>query len=154
MKDCKQLLSLAVVLMAGAFFVRSFQPAHALHGPMISGGTNPVVAAAGTTSGTLFTASADQMIVISDVILTATGSNGYHNACVSTVDITTSSGITLGSFLVSADDYSYGGNTASPANVVHAFGGGLPLPASESAEITIAGSCTVRYTVSGYYARQ
>jgi hypothetical protein len=123
--------------------------------PTISTGSNPIVSAAGGSSGTLFVASADQMIVISDVVLSATGNNGNDSSCVSHIQILLSSGDIIGDFRLSSDGYdgrAVGGQQA-PSNIMHSFRSGLPVPASETASISISGQCSVSYTISGYYAK-
>lgn len=42
MKDYRQLFGIAAIIMACGFLVRSFQPAHAVNGPTVSMGSNPI----------------------------------------------------------------------------------------------------------------
>ena len=123
--------------------------------PTTNTGTNPIVSAAGGSSGTLLVAPSDQMIVISDVVLSATGNNGNDNSCVSHIQISISSGDIIGDFRVSSDGYDGRavGGQHTPSNIVLSFRSGLPVPVSETASISISGQCSVSYTISGYYAK-
>ena len=123
--------------------------------PTTNTGINPIVSAAGGASGTLFGAPSDQMIVISDVVLSVTGNNGNDNSCVSHVQISVTSGSIIGDFRLSSDGYdgrAVGGQQA-PSNIMHSFRSGLPVPPSETASISVSGQCALSYTISGYYAK-
>lgn len=123
--------------------------------PNLNLGSNPVVAVAGNSDDTLFTAPSDQLIIISDVLLSAVGNNGLSNGCTSRVQITLSSGTVIGDFRLAADQYdaySVGGQH-TPSNILHSFRAGLPIPQSQSASISISGTCSVSYTISGFYAK-
>jgi hypothetical protein len=152
MYDWKQIMAISTVIAAGGFFMRSMQPAHAYIGPSINTGSNPVVSAAGTSSGQLFTSPADQTILISDIVLTTSGYSSSYHTCVSTISISTSGGTNLGEFRVTADNIPWNdGIEHQPSNIIHSFRGGLPVPPLETASISISGGCSVSYTVSGIY---
>lgn len=123
--------------------------------PTTNTGSNPIVFSAGGSSGVLFTAPSDHMIVISDVVLSVTGNDGNDNACVSHIQITVSSGSIIGDFRLSSDGYDGRavGGQLSPSNIMHSFRSGLPVSPSETASISIVGQCSVSYTISGYYAK-
>ena len=123
--------------------------------PTTNTGINPIVSSAGGTSGTLFVAPSDQIIVISDVVLSATGNNGNDNSCVSHIQISISSGDIIGDFRLSSDGYDGRavGGQQTPSNIMHSFRSGLPVPVSETASISISGQCSISYTISGYYAK-
>ena len=123
--------------------------------PNQSLGSNPVVVAAGSSSTTLFTAPSDQIILISDIILSATGHNGGLTSCISHIQILLSSGTVIGDFRLMADgnDQHAVGSQHSPSNISHSFRAGLPIPASQSASISISGNCSVSYTIAGYHAQ-
>ena len=150
--DYKNILSSAVVLLAAGFLVHGYPAAQAEIGPMVANGSNPLVHATGTSSGVLFSAPSDQLIVISDLIITASGSNGWQ-PCVGSVELSTSSA-SLGYFRMTADNASNEGASHVGTIVSHAFAGGLPVPSGEQVSIAISGNCTVNYVVAGYYARQ
>jgi hypothetical protein len=148
------LLVTAILFVSLGILLQGFSDAKAQIGPSTSFANNPVVSAAGDSSGTLFTAPANHQIVITDVVLTASGNNGNSYACISTTTLTTSTGTLLGQFQITADTYqgnSYNGQT-SPSNIVHTFASGLPVPTGETVDISITGNCTVNYTISGYHA--
>ena len=144
----RNILSGSVFVLALAFLVHGYPKASA--GPSVNLGANPLISAAGGSSATLFSAPSDQLITITDIILTASGSNGYHS-CTSSVDISSSSGATLAAFQITADTVSNEGSSHSGGTISHSFAGGIPLPAGEQASISISGSCTVKYVVSGRY---
>ena len=144
----RNILSVAILILATAFLVHGYPKAVA--GPSVNLGSNPLVSAAGNSGSALFTAPSDQLIVITDVILTASGSNSYQ-PCVSTVIISSSSGAQLGVFEITADTNSNESSSHPSGTISHAFAGGIPLPAGEQASISMSGNCSVKYVVSGRY---
>jgi len=127
-------------------------------GAAVSYGANPLMSVGGSAgSSTLaFTAPSDQQVVVTDVVLTATGYYGSYSPCNSAVTLTTSGGETLGSFQMTSNTTPNAARNFTPTTVQHTFGSGLPVPAGEDLSIsasTGSGSCTVRYTLSGYYAQ-
>ncbi|MEC7987057.1 MAG: hypothetical protein VX278_17945 [Myxococcota bacterium] len=65
MKDYKTLFGYAAIIMACTLFVRSFQPAHAINGPNISMGSNPIANVGGY--GTIFTNTSGRDFIVTDV---------------------------------------------------------------------------------------
>ena len=65
MKEYKQLFGIAAIIMAIGFFVRSFQPAHALNGTNISMGSNPIEDFSGY--GSIFTNTSGHDFIITDI---------------------------------------------------------------------------------------
>ena len=155
--DYRNLLGTAAIILSGAVFVHSLSSANAFpQGPNLSLGSNPVFSFGGTVSNgtsTLFSAPADQIMVVTDLLLSM---NSDH--CTSDVTLSTSSG----SSLAAIDLYSRVINSShsnnhraayNPATLIsHTFASGLPIPTNESLEIAENGACNVAYTVSGYYA--
>ena len=146
-------LAIGFVLLCGSVFVTSLKSAYGFpQGPSISSGSNPVLAIGGSissTTTTLFTAPADQMIVISDLLLTMN-----HYSCSSTISLTTSSGETLSTSDLHSfyENYAHYSRTNSqPTSIQHSFNSGLPISPGDSLEITESGGCTISYTISGYY---
>ena len=131
----KQLLSFAVLLYAAGFFVRSFQPAHALNGPSVDLGVNPQHSFYGEVDTTLTLASNQDFI-----IQTALGSNDY---CQLIID-----GTTVNKYSNSSNPLWYHG--AYPTNSVFVSG---------RAHLRVAAGSTVRmegcggWYVDGYYVR-
>ena len=144
----QKILSLAALILSVAFVVHGYPNASAE--PSVNLGSNPLVSAAGSSNGVLFTAPADQLIVLTDIIVTASGANGYHS-CISTVSISTSTGRTLAKFQVTSDTYSNEGSSHAGGGVSHSFAGGLPVMVNEEVSISISGGCTVNYVVAGRY---
>ena len=73
MLDHKQLFGIAAIVMSCGFFVRSFQPAHAINGPNVSLGSNPHRSFFGqipiSSEEDLLTVSGDQVFVITSCYL-------------------------------------------------------------------------------------
>jgi hypothetical protein len=121
-------------------------------GAAISYGSNPTFSYGGEgdggTSVTAVTVPSGQRAIITDVVLTTW--NSSITGCASAVTLSAGSD-TLGRFQVGSNtstyDVSYGADGVS-----HAFSSGLPVPSGASLNINISGSCTISYTVSGYYA--
>ena len=115
-------------------------------GAVVSIGTNPVSAWAGTvgvTSTTILTAPSDQDIVITDIHLSC------HYTCETRVEMTLSDGSTVGSFWVSGG---YGSSYDS-LSIQQAFSSGIPVHAGQSLSLQSTGGSTVAYTLSGYHAQ-
>lgn len=159
----KNLLAIAAILFSVAAVSATLPRADAHPGgTSVSYGANPVISAGGTISSetrTVFTAPADQMVVITDLLLSMNSSS-----CASLLSIGTSSGTTLAaarlhSYSDRIDEegsYHYvraAMTNSQPSSIQHAFTSGLPIPAGTSLEIAEAGGCTVAYTLSGYYAQ-
>ena len=141
-------LSLTTLIASIAFLIHGYPQAVAE--PTVNMGSNPLVSAAGTSSGVLFSAPSDQLIVVKDVVLTASGSSGY-NSCASTVTLSTSTGRTLAKFQVTSDSIANEGSTHAGGGVFHSFESGIPVMVNEEASIAISGSCTVNYVIAGQY---
>jgi len=148
----KHYLGISSIILTTACLIWSVSQASALPtGPNISFGANPIFSLGGN-SATTITAPPNQTMIISDIVLgaTGTGSSSYHT-CVSVVDLTNGVGENLGSFRLSAD--TTGGS--SQANLgswgSHRFGSGIPLAATDTLSVNISGNCSVNYTLSGYY---
>ena len=148
MMNYQKILSLAALILSLAFVVHGYPNASAE--PSVNLGSNPLVSASGSSNGVLFTAPADQLIVVTDVIITASGSSSY-NSCISTVLMSTSAGRTLAKFQVTSDTTSNEGSSHAGGGVAHSFAGGLPVMVNEEVSISISGSCTVNYVVAGRY---
>ena len=150
--DFRNILSAAMLVVAFGFIFHGYPNANAEIGPAVSAGSNPLVSVTGSTSGTLFTAPGDQMIVISDLILTVSGSNGYQ-PCTASVAITSQASGDIATFLMTADTSSNEGSSHSGSTIAHSFAGGLPVPPSDQISISISGNCSVNYVVAGYHAQ-
>jgi len=121
-------------------------------GAAVSSGTNPVLAVGGVISSStddLFTAPADQDVVVTDVWLTMN-----NRSCSADIELTTTGGATVSTLKVFSYFYesTYEATNTHPGSIQHSFGSGLPLPAGETLQISESGGCSVAYTVSGYYA--
>ena len=144
----RTILSLTALVFALAFVVHGYPKASAE--PSVNLGSNPLLSKAGSANGVLFTAPSDQLIVVTDIIVTASGSSSY-NPCISTVSMTTSTGRTLAQFQLTADTNANEGSAHPGGNISHSFAGGLPVMVNEEVSIGISGSCTVNYVVAGRY---
>lgn len=149
----KNLLGVAAILFAIAAISSTLPKAQAYPTPSVSFDANPVVSIGGTISGTtttVLTAPSDQMIVVTDVWLTMN-----QNNCTSKVTLNTSSGSTLAEAKLHSYRYSFGGGISNshPTSIQHNFSSGLPIPVNESLEVTESGSCSVSFTISGYFAQ-
>lgn len=126
-------------------------------GAAVSLGANPVWAEAGFVSSvtsTLLTAPSDQVVVVTDLLLSMKSSS-----CASTIKVETSDGELLAAAKLHSYFYNGGGSTwgeatnSAPTTIQHSFVSGLPLPAGQALEIQESGGCNVAYTLSGYYAQ-
>ena len=124
----------------------------------VSLGSNPILSFGGTInsgSSDLFTAEDDQLLVITDLLLSMNSTS-----CSSHVMLRSSSGATLAaakllSYYERVDRGSYGQavTQSTPTIFKHSFGSGVPIRAGETLAITEDGGCSVAYTLSGYYAQ-
>ncbi len=118
-------------------------------GPSVGYGSNPVFAIGGRLTNTtleIATAPADQLMVITDVVL----SLDYGNYCYSDVDLTTSGGETLSAYSFGRWEIYNGGQQDK---ITHAYLSGLPVPPGETLSISDTDSdCGLSYSISGYYA--
>ena len=67
MTDYRNLFGYAFIVLAIAFFIRSFAPAHALNGPNISMGNNPIESYIGSTSGTILNNTTTSNFIVTDI---------------------------------------------------------------------------------------
>ena len=146
----QKILSLAALILSIAFVVHGYPAASAE--PSTNLGSNPLVSASGSSNGVLFTAPADQLIVLTDVIVTASGSAAGFHSCISTVSMSTSTGRTLAKFQITSDTASNEGSSHAGGTISHSFAGGIPVMVNEEVSISISGSCTVNYVVAGRYS--
>jgi hypothetical protein len=149
----QNLFGIAAIIFSGAIFVHSLKSANAFpQGPSVSYGGNPLFSQGGTISNStssIFTAPSDQIMVVTDLLLSMNSDD-----CQSFLDITLS-GTSLGSFKLHSNLH-YDGDKAAqsqPSTIQHAFNSGISVPVGETLEITETGSCSVAYTLSGYYAQ-
>ena len=139
----KQLLAIAAIIMAGGFFVRSFQPAHAQQMPHVNYASNPYKSFYGQiqngASTTLLTAPSDQPFMVTTLITNrnnySSGLPSYHH-CKLMIDGT----------------LAMGGDIADRQNN-HAFNmGNAHLVISAGSVLSIQGyGSTCHYYVEGYY---
>ena len=119
----------------------------------ISSGSNPIFAYGGSTAAsttsTFFTLSGGEMAVINDIVLTIDG-NVNSSPCNNRISIVTTSG-TVAQFRITADTY-YSDYYLRPTQVSHSYRSGLPVQEGETVGLTNHGSCTISYSVSGYFA--
>ncbi len=125
-------------------------------GAAVGYGQNPLVAQGGSLSGDsveVFTAPSDQVIVVTDLLISTSGSDGYA-ACTPVVELNTSGGQLLGRYRIASYTSYVSAVNFTPANVSHSFVSGLPVPPGETLTISGATStCTVDFSVSGYFAQ-
>ncbi len=130
-------------------------------GSVVSYGSNPVVAIGGTItdvgSSTLFTAPADQSIVITDVALGLSISDSYVCYGRYRVELRTGGGDVLGVYAIGGSEA-----TRHPSESTNiSYSSGLPVPPGESLEIQVSevlrncsgSASTTTYSLSGYYAQ-
>jgi len=149
----KNIFACAAFIAACGFFLRSLTPANAYMGPMVDYGANPIVSAAGTassTSTTIFTAPADQDLLITDLIFSA---DATDHACNARIYMDLNNGVQLGAFTIAGDmDSDYGQDDAGSTSPVltHRFASGLVIPASSSLQIYVnnCSSSNVKYTIA------
>jgi len=147
----RTILSIGFVLLCSAVLIHSLNSANA--GPSVSTGTNPIFSFGGVVSSdtsTVFTAPSDQMMIITDVVLTMNSSS-----CTARVNLETASGnisnFKLHSNYVNNNGWGNPSGTA-PTVVAHSFRSGIPVLVGDSLQFVESGGCSVAYSLSGYYA--
>ena len=142
-------------------------------GAAISGASNPVVSIGGTAYSTepakpLLIAPADQVLVVTDVVLTSTSNMTCKRSHKS--ELSTSSGAVVGQFETSSGIVStyahYWAIASDGTNITHTYDSGLRLDPGETLFLGVIetdsythdgcdspGSHGVRYSISGYYAQ-
>ena len=123
------------------------------HTQNVSMGSNPLFSFGGTISNgnsLVLTAPNDQMMVVTDVILTMNS-----NSCSSSVELTDSNGSVLSHFKLMSYNHlgTYRAAQSEPSSIQHSFNSGIATSPNTSLTITETGSCNVAYTLSGYYAQ-
>ena len=121
-------------------------------GPSVSTANNPLFTFGGTVSNgntQVLTAPGDQLMVVTDVILTMNS-----NSCASSVAFTDSNGTLLSQFKLHSYNHlgSYRAAQSETTSIQHAFNSGIAIGTGASLTLTESGSCNVAYTLSGYYA--
>ena len=143
------------------------QQVQALPSASIGFGQNPLVSIGGSAydaeTKVLFTAPADQDIIVKDLILTSFSNINCKRGHKS--ELILGSGAVLGQFETSNGSYNNSDNAMSNGlSIQHAFAGGLRVPAGDTLTFVVTqtdvdGYCPnstaygVRYMVSGYYAQ-
>ena len=156
-----QLGLMATLAVGLGFSLASSQAIGYPAGAVVSMGGNPVVSFGGTrnSAGTdaIGPAPTDQDLVITDISLSGNGVHSTHNACRWTVSLESETGVTLGVFKtwsqVNYSSYSIGNE-----NISVPLQSGVRVPAGESLSLVVAQdsggtSCSIAYTLSGYYAQ-
>ena len=139
-------IGLAAGLGATTSLLLNSPPAEGYPTSAISVGTNPVDAWAGTfttTPVTVFSAPADQDIVVTDLHFSC------NYACDQRVVLTRSDGTLVGSYWISGGY----GSSLDGVSVQQSLTSGLPIPAGQSLSAVSTGSYTVSYTLSGYLSQ-
>ena len=154
------MLTTGLATMLGAAMAWTVKPLAASaypSAPAVSLGSNPVMARGGYISPgstvSSITAPEDQVLIITDVLLTMYGYSG-SSACLKRVTFDTSEGTIAEYRLVSDTDYSY--DYLQPTQVAHSYSSGLPLQPGDTLVLTHhsgGGECDVSYSLSGYYAQ-
>jgi hypothetical protein len=151
----KTILSLAVLVGSFALLAHEVMPAHAEVGPTISYGANPIRSFAGVENvgggySTILDVPVDSNFIITDVILTKSGSS--VDVCEGTITFYTATGALAYFALASGSDGNSGWGTDS---INHSFTDGLLVPAGETLQVYDGVSCGVIYwVISGHYAQQ
>ena len=133
----KQGLSIAAIIFSLGFFVRSFAPAHALNGPSISQGNNPVFSSGAyisSSSPVTISGQSGYELMVSDIFLHA--DSGYYL----TMTLETSTGTVIGKYRTYSLNTSVNVQLNSP----------LRTPEGEDLIINVSGRGT--YNISGYKA--
>ena len=144
---------ISAILLSASVLAYTVNSAQAIpNAQNISYGGNPVFSVGGVisnTSNTIITAPADQIMVVTDVVLSMN-----NNTCTSQVNFTDSAGTVVSSFKLYSKlrDSGYGATHVAPTSIQHAFNSGIPVAALDTLTIAESGSCSVAYTLSGYYA--
>ena len=124
-------------------------------GAAVSLGTNPVWSVGGnpgsTDTITALTAPSDQAAIVTDVAITAIGYNGSYS-CTSTISLLDPDGTSHASYRVASNTGPYS-QAITPSNIVQSFSSGVAVAPGDTLRISVSGTCTVSYTLSGYYAQ-
>jgi hypothetical protein len=124
-------------------------------GAAVSLGTNPVWSVGGnpgsTDTITALTAPSDQAAIVTDVAITASGYNGGY-PCITTVTLLDPDGTSAAAYRVVSNASPYS-SSWGPNSVVQAFSSGVAVAPGDTLRISVAGNCTISYTLSGYYAQ-
>ena len=143
------------------------QQVQALPGTSIGYGQNPLVSIGGSAydgeTKVLFTAPADQDIIVKDVILTSFTNMTCKRSHKS--EFILGSGSILGQFETVTANYNGTHGASNALSIQHSFAGGIRIPAGDTLTFVVTESgnygsnCTsnsnygVRYMVSGYHAQ-
>ena len=122
-------------------------------GSAVSLGANPVWSVGGTIGGeivTVLTAPLDQAGVVTDVAITSRGSDPI---CFSTVTLLAPDGTIAAQYRVQAKTHSTSSAAWPGTSVVQSLSSGIAVAPGDTLRISEAGTCTVSYTLSGYYAQ-
>ena len=135
-------------------------------GSSVSYGSNPIVSSGGLVlsdeSTSLFTAPADQDVIVTDVLLSSNTNIYCMRAHQST--LTLSSGTVVGQFDTSSPwaKQHYDWDSSAGLSVNHTYGSGVRVPAGETLTLSAStswsvGSCSgeygVAYSISGYQSQ-
>lgn len=145
------LFSAATLMYATGTLLNSAQATS--YSPSVSMGSNPLFTVGGVISNatnTIITAPNDQIMVVTDVLLTMNGNN-----CASNIELTDSNGTILSYFKLHGYNHlgTYRAAQSQPSSIQHAFNSGIAVGSNLSLSIVESGSCDVAYTLSGYYAQ-
>ena len=157
-----QLGLIATLAVGLGFSLSSSEAVGYPSGAVVSMGTNPLVAKAGSIDGgteEVLDVETGRMLVITDLLLTM-----KRSSCGSRVSLVTTSGgpiaeVDLFSY---SDEIDVSGSyhnvraaltNSQPTTIQHAFSSGLPVDGGDTLTISETGGCDVAYTLSGYYAQ-
>jgi len=156
-----QLGLIATLAVGLGFSLASSQAIGYPAGAAVSMGGNPVVSFGGTrnSAGTdaIGPAPTDQDLVITDISLSGNGVHSTYHACRWTVSLESETGATLGVFKTWSQ-VNYSSHTIGNENISVPLQSGVHVPAGESLSLVVAQdsggtSCSIAYTLSGYYAQ-
>jgi hypothetical protein len=156
-----QLGLMAILALGLGFSLASSQAIGYPAGAAVSMGGNPVVSFGGTRNSTgtdaIGPAPSDQDLVITDISLSGNGVHSSHNACKWTVSLESETGATLGVFKTWSQ-VNYSSYSIGNANIFVPLQSGVHVPAGESLNLVVAqdsgaSTCSIAYTLSGYYAQ-
>ena len=156
-----------VGLVLGAAIGFGIQQVQALPSASIGFGQNPLVSIGGTAyhgeTKVLFTAPADQDIIVKDVILTSFSNMTCKRSHKG--ELILGSGSVLGQFETVTASYNGTHGSSNGLSIQHSFSGGIRIPAGDTLTFMVTesgtygsscssnGSYGVRYMVSGYHAQ-
>lgn len=130
-------------------------------GAAVSMGGNPVLSFGGTRNAagidSIGPAPSDQDLVITDINLSGNGVHSTYYACRWTVSLESETGATLGVFKTWSQ-VNYTSYTIGGGNISAQLQSGVRVPAGESLNLVVdqdsgGSSCSLAYTLSGYYAQ-